>query len=46
MKKKSKPKKLSDEDYENYIMQLKDDRPARCIVDGKSAPVIPPPDED
>ncbi|HCY51999.1 MAG TPA: hypothetical protein DHU65_04770 [Clostridiales bacterium] len=38
MKKKSKnkPKKLSEKDYENYIMQLKDERPTKCIVGGKT----------
>ncbi len=31
-KKKSRIAKLSDEDYNNYIMSLKDERPAKAIV--------------
>ena len=35
-KKKIKVARLSDEDYNNYIMSLKDERPAKVIVpDGK-----------
>ena len=31
-KKKNKMKKLSDEDYANYIMSLKDERPVKVII--------------
>lgn len=36
-KKKTKPVKLSDKDYENYIMALKDECPTKVIVNGKTA---------
>lgn len=31
-KKKEKLKKLSDEDYANYIMALKEERPVKVII--------------
>ena len=31
-KKKNKMKRLSDEDYANYIMSLKDERPVKVII--------------
>lgn len=34
-KKKEKLKKLSDEDYANYIMSLKDERPTKVIIPEK-----------
>ena len=34
-KKKDKLKKLSDEDYANYIMALKDERPVKVIIPKK-----------
>lgn len=34
-KKKEKIKKLSEEDYANYIMQLKDERPTKVIIPEK-----------
>ena len=33
--KKEKMKRLSDEDYANYIMSLKDERPVKVIIPEK-----------
>ena len=33
--KKEKIPKLSDEDYANYVMSLKDERPAKAVVPKK-----------
>ena len=35
-KKKEKIPKLTDEDYANYVMSLKDERPAKAIVPKKN----------
>ncbi len=34
-KNNKKPKKLSDKDYNDYIMSLKDERPPKLMVDNQ-----------
>ena len=40
-KKKNKIAHLSEQDYQNYISSLKEEKPTNAIVGNKKVPVVP-----